>query len=104
MSTESQPVLPGFEPPRPGENKLSAAAATQLEKLREANLLTDDHAIISQLVVSLASSVGGSLANGKLSVAGVQGAKLLLEAVELLPQAESNSGMAALVSELRAVS
>lgn len=104
MSTDNQPTLPGFEPPRPGENKLARAATIQLEKLRADNLLTDDHAIVSQLVVSLADSVGGALAGGKLTVAGVQGAKLLLEAIEHLPEADTESGMGGLVAELRAVS
>lgn len=96
-------MLPGFELPRPGENKIAQAALTQLQKLSDDGTLTDEHAIISQLVLSLAQSVGGSLAAGKLTIAGVQGAKLLLEALEALPEGEG-SGMAELVQQLRAVS
>jgi len=103
MTDQDQPMLPGFELPRPGENKIAQAALAQLEKLRADVTLTDEHAIISQLVLSLAQSVGGSLAAGKLTIAGVNGAKLLLEAIEQLPEGEGG-GMAELTAQLRAVS
>lgn len=97
-------MLPGFEPIRPGENKIEQAAVYQLEKLRAAGMLADDHAILAQVVLALASSVGDTMSTGKLTVAGVSGAKLLLDAIEQLPISMSDDGMGALVSELRAVS
>lgn len=103
MTAEDQPTLPGFELPRPGENRIGQAAIAQLEKLRVDGVLTDEHAIVAQLVLSLAQSVGGSLAAGKLTIAGVQGAKLLIEAIELLPEG-SGGAMGELTAMLRAVS
>lgn len=103
MTAQDHPMLPGFELPRPGENRIGQAALKQLEKLRTEGALTDDHAIAAQLVLSLAQSVGGALASGKLTIAGVQGAKLLIEAIELLPET-SEGGMGELAAQLRAVS
>lgn len=103
MTLNSQPMLPGFELPKPGENRISQAALVQLQTLQEAGTLTDDHAIIAQLVLSLSQSVGDSLSGGRLTIAGVQGAKLLIEALEQLPEGEGGA-MGALLGELRAVS
>ncbi len=103
MTAQEHPMLPGFDPPRPGENKIGQAAIFQLEKLREEGALTDDHAIAAQLVLSLAQSVGGALSSGKLTIAAVSGAKLLIEAIELLPET-SDGGMGELAAQLRAVS
>lgn len=96
-------MLPGFEPDRPGENKIQQAARLQLQALADDDLLGPDKAILTQLVMQLSTAVGNSLQSGKLSIAGVQGAKLLVEALEQLPETEAG-GMSALVSELRAVS
>lgn len=103
MTAQDHPMLPGFEPPQPGENRIGQAALRQLQKLAEDGALTEDHAIISQLVYDLAHSVGGALASGKLTIAGVNGAKLLIEAIELLPET-SDGGMGELAAQLRAVS
>lgn len=103
MTAEEQPMLPGFDLPRPGENKIGQAAVMQLQQLADHGVLKDEHAIISQLVLSLAQSVGGSMSSGKLTIAGVQGAKLLLEAIEQLPEG-ATSAMGELTAQLRAVS
>lgn len=92
-------TLPGFELPQHGSNVIAAAALEHLNYLNSEGLLSEQHNLQAQLVLSVAQSVGAQLAGGRLTIAGVTAIKQLTELLEELPKVENN-GMTALVTAL----
>lgn len=93
-------TLPGLELPQPGSNPIAQAALVQLRALEEKGLLGEEHAILAQLILGLAVSVGAQLAAGRLNIAGVTAAKELSELLAQLPEANGGA-LTALVTEIR---
>lgn len=86
-----QPSLDGIEPtPAPGSGKvgdLGAAALKTVEALEAEGLLRPRHALLVQMIRTLAQSIDKNLErDGKVTVAISQATKQLLDALAALPE------------------
>lgn len=100
MTADSDPFLPGLEPPEAGATRLERAAHEQIQHLRDAGLLTSDHAIAVQLVLDLSRAIGISARNGRASAMALA-AKELREALALLPTATNDDAFDQLMRQLQ---
>lgn len=83
MTAES-PMLPGMGPESPGPSRIEAAAERQIAFLESQGRLTEDHAIVVELIRDLARAVGSSSVQRRGSALAMT-AKELREALALLP-------------------
>lgn len=79
------PTLPGVAMPELGRSHIEASATATLAALDAAGLLRPEHALVCQVVLELARTVGRGLQAGKVTVATATLSKHLLEAIDKLP-------------------
>lgn len=84
----SDPTLPGLEPPKPSDGHMVVAARVTLDALRDADRLEPRHAVLVQLVLSLAAAIDRGVLAGRASAVAMAAKQLLETMIVLDPPPE----------------
>lgn len=101
--TDDPLFLPGLEPPAAAETAMVKAARLTLAALRDADKLRPEHALLTQLILSLAAAIDGGTRSGRASAVAMA-SKELREALLQLdpPPEEANTDAAAALQKFMA--
>lgn len=108
MSDDTQPTLPGFEAPTRGpDTPMVKAARATLDALATAQVLEPRHAVLVQLVMSLAGAIDAGVRSGRASAVAMAAAQLRETMLVLDPPPEvgatdASAALAKFVADLEA--
>lgn len=88
MSEDGQLELPGLTPPHQSDTAMVVAAKATLDELRKLGVLERRHAVLVQLVLSLAHAIDKGTAAGRASAVAMAAAQLRETVLTLDPPPE----------------
>jgi hypothetical protein len=95
--TDEPMFLPGLEPSRESDSAMVKAARLTLAALRDADKLKPEHALLTQLILSLAQAIDGGTRSGRASAVAMAAKELREALLQLDPPPEEGQTDAAAV-------